>query len=106
MMGLGLALGSLLTLVPYSSLGRDKRAKVDPALVKREEMVTMSRHLGVTCAYCHDTHNFLDTKMPAYKKALEHIRLVDLLKKNGFKGASEATCYMCHRGKVIPDFKE
>ena len=86
-----------------------------PAKVKaqsqeyREYMVTISRQLGVTCAACHDTGNFTsDIKIP-FKLAKDHMRLVQVLIDGGMdgqKGHPKADCYLCHRGKLHPDYKE
>ncbi len=74
----------------------------------REEMLTISRQLGVTCTECHDVQNFKNDDKKAYKIGLEHIKLVEVMRNHGMDGKKgpEATCYMCHRGKIRPDYKE
>lgn len=75
----------------------------------REYKVTLSRQLGVTCAECHDTANFSKSDKMSFKKAKEHIKIVQLLIDNGFDGENghpKADCYMCHRGKLKPDYRE
>ncbi|UYL09682.1 photosynthetic reaction center cytochrome c subunit [Bdellovibrio sp. SKB1291214] len=74
----------------------------------REEMVTISRELGVTCTECHNVQNFTDDSKKSFKVGKEHMKLTQMLKENGFDGKKgpAATCYMCHRGKLMPDFKE
>ncbi|HEX4923852.1 MAG TPA: photosynthetic reaction center cytochrome c subunit family protein [Bdellovibrionales bacterium] len=74
----------------------------------REAMVKMSKQLGVTCNFCHDLQNFRSDKIDKYKVAKDHMRIVDLLNTQGFKGKRDvkADCYMCHRGKPVPDYKE
>lgn len=71
-------------------------------------MVNISRQLGVTCNYCHDMNNLKDRSMHTWKVAHEHIQIVKLLNQKGFKGSKgpRADCYMCHRGKTMPDYKE
>lgn len=74
----------------------------------REEMITISRELGVTCTECHKVQNFKDDSKKTYKVSKEHMKLTLMLRENGFDGKKgpQATCYMCHRGKLTPDFKE
>jgi hypothetical protein len=74
----------------------------------RQEMVTISRELGVTCVECHNVQNFKDDKKKTFKVSREHMKLTQVLKENGFDGKKGpmATCYMCHRGKLMPDYKE
>jgi predicted translin family RNA/ssDNA-binding protein len=74
----------------------------------REQMITISRELGVTCTECHKVSNFTDKSKKSYKVGLEHMKLTQMLKENGMDGkkGAMATCYMCHRGKLMPDYKE
>lgn len=74
----------------------------------REEMVTISRELGVTCTECHNVQNFTDDSKKTFKVSKEHMKLTQLLKDNGFDGKKGpmSTCYMCHRGKLRPDYKD
>lgn len=70
----------------------------------REQMILISKQLGVTCNHCHNTDNFRSDKMPTFKVALEHMKLTQLLIDNGLNGrtAQKADCYMCHRGQAKP----
>jgi hypothetical protein len=74
----------------------------------REEMVVISRQLGVTCAECHNVQNFASGEKKTFKVAKDHLRIVETLKQNGFDGKKgpEATCFMCHQGDLHPDYKE
>jgi hypothetical protein len=79
----------------------------------RKQMLDWSRHLGVTCIFCHDTNNFKNDEKAAFKVGLKHKSLVRLLNEEVFterdKGGTlkvVADCYMCHRGKSTPQFKE
>jgi cytochrome c-type biogenesis protein CcmH/NrfF len=74
----------------------------------REVMVTMSRQLGVTCTSCHNTDNFKSDKMDNFRLAREHMKLTQVLIDQGMDGkrGPKADCYMCHRGKLKPDFRE
>ncbi|MNK38582.1 Photosynthetic reaction centre cytochrome C subunit [compost metagenome] len=74
----------------------------------RDEMVKISRELGVTCAECHNVNNFTEAKKATFKVSREHMKITQLLKERGFDGKKgpEASCYMCHRGKLKPDYKE
>lgn len=74
----------------------------------REQMITISRELGVTCTECHKVSNFADGSKKSFKVGKEHMKLTQMLKENGLDGKKgpAATCYMCHRGKLMPDYKE
>lgn len=74
----------------------------------REQMITISRELGVTCTECHKVSNFADGSKKSFKVGLEHMKLTQMLKDNGLDGKKgpAATCYMCHRGKLMPEYKE
>jgi hypothetical protein len=74
----------------------------------REEMVQISRELGVTCTECHNVQNFADATKKGFQIGAQHMKLTNLIKANGFDGKKGPlmTCYMCHRGKLIPDYKE
>lgn len=74
----------------------------------RKQMVAISRQLGVTCTVCHKTDNFKSSEKMQFRVALEHIKLTQLLIDNGMDGKKSpmADCYMCHRGKLSPDYKE
>lgn len=82
---------------------------VDPDEAMRKWMLEISRQMGVTCTHCHNPKNFKDNAMDTYKVALHHIDIVEWLNKDGFyrdRRGTKADCYMCHRGKAIPDYKE
>lgn len=90
----------------FLSSGEARNQTADWDLQKREEMVVISRQLGVTCNYCHDVDNLKKSDMPAHKKALEHMRITELLNKDGFRGNPKVDCFLCHRGSAKPDYKE
>lgn len=74
----------------------------------REEMIVISRELGVTCNACHNVQNFKADDKKSFKVGKEHMKLTQMLRDNGLDGKKgpKATCYMCHRGKLVPDYKE
>jgi hypothetical protein len=79
----------------------------------RKLMLDWSRHLGVTCNFCHNTNNFKSDEKSTFKTGLKHKSLVRLLNEEVFterdKGGTlkiVADCYMCHRGYSTPQFKE
>ena len=74
----------------------------------RQEMVVISRELGVTCTECHKVTNFRDSSKKTFKVSQDHMKLTQMLKENGMDGKKGpmATCYMCHRGLLMPDYKE
>lgn len=75
----------------------------------RQEMIKISRQLGVTCTECHSTKNFKSAEKPNYKVSLAHMKMTEALKQQGFSGKNnepEASCFMCHRGQLKYEFKE
>lgn len=98
----------ILLIAPQSQSQLPNKVKQEEE-IQRERMVVISRQLGVTCNTCHDNKNFTSDKKASYKIAKEHIRLVQVLIDNGMDGQNnrpKADCYMCHRGRAIPDYKE
>jgi hypothetical protein len=78
----------------------------DQEIRTRDYMIEVSRQLGVTCNYCHDVKNFRQRDMKAWKTGKEHMRIVELLNTRGFTHGPKADCYLCHRGKAVPDYRE
>lgn len=75
----------------------------------RQEMIRISRQLGVTCTECHTTKNFKSDQKPNFKISLTHMKMVEMLKQNGLSGKGgepEASCYTCHRGHLKFEHKE
>ena len=75
----------------------------------RKEMISISSQLGVTCTECHNVKNFKDDSKKSFKISLKHLKMVELLKLNGLSGNNsepEASCFMCHKGKLHFKFKE
>lgn len=74
----------------------------------RDEMLVMSRQLGVTCSECHNVQNFPSDEKKAFKVAKDHLRIVETLRDAGFDGKKgpEASCFMCHQGTLRPKFQE
>lgn len=114
---IALVILSLLSLVASQKLSFDlSRAQAESAqnLKKseekvREEMIVISRQLGVTCTECHNVQDFKNGDKKTFKVGLEHIKLTEMLRENGMNGKSgrpEASCFMCHHGKLRPDYKE
>lgn len=104
-----LTLGPFLFLRPELANSQSiKTLKAEDELMRRT-MVTMSRQLGVACTTCHNQKNFASAEKTEFKTAKDHMRLVQLLIDNGMDGKEKrpkADCYMCHRGKLKPDFIE
>jgi hypothetical protein len=100
--------GPFLLIAPEASGQLPSKIKADD-LAYRETMIKMSRQLGVTCATCHNTNDFASAEKLEFKMAKEHIRITQALIDAGFDGQGShpmADCFMCHRGKIKPDFKE
>lgn len=74
----------------------------------REQMLSISKQLGVTCTECHFPSNFKDSTKKSYKISLEHMKITHLLQENGFDGkrGPEVSCFMCHQGKLTPTYKQ
>lgn len=107
---LGLALaGPLIFAAPNSPQltgAQDVRLRDEEV---REQMIVISRQLGVNCLTCHETNNFASDKKNEFKVAKEHMKLVQVLIDNGMNGhggSPKADCYMCHRGVLKPDYRE
>ena len=69
----------------------------------RQEMIVISRQLGVTCTECHNVKNFKDSAKNGFKIGQQHLKSVEILKSNGFSGANGeplASCFMCHQGQL------
>lgn len=73
----------------------------------RPQMLTISRQLGVTCIYCHDSRNYRDGSKPTHAIAKAHMEMVDMINEK-YKHAFSAKvdCYMCHKGVAKPEFIE
>lgn len=98
----------ILLAAPHSQSQNAKTLKANDEAY-REYKVGISRQLGITCNTCHNQNNFASAEKVEFKVAKEHFRLTQLLIDNGMngeKGKPKADCYMCHRGKLIPDYKE
>lgn len=98
----------ILLAAPQSESQNAKTIKANDEIY-REYKVGISRQLGVTCNTCHNQNNFASAEKMEFKVAKEHFRLTQMLIDNGMngeKGKPKADCYMCHRGKLMPDYKE
>lgn len=97
----------LFTSITLSAQTIDKIKKSEDDI--RQEMIKISRQLGVTCTECHSTKNFKSTEKPSYKVSLTHLKMTALLKRNGLSGKNgepEATCFTCHRGQLKFEHQE
>jgi hypothetical protein len=97
----------LLILTPSGRSESASKIKIDEEKT-RQEMVVISRQLGVTCAECHNVQNFALSDKKSFKVAKDHLRIVEVLRAQGFDGKKgpEASCFMCHQGALRPVFKE
>lgn len=98
-----LTLALLIFVAPPANTQSPRDLKLKEELI-RQEMLQITRELGTTCTECHVTNNFKKDSKPSFKVASQHIKLVAVMKANGFDGKSgpEANCYMCHRGELKP----
>lgn len=97
---------SILALHASGSGQSPVKIKSEEDLV-RENMLSISRQLGVTCNTCHISENFKSDKKVEFKIAKEHIKITQILIDSGLNGKAGpmASCYMCHRGTLNPPFK-
>lgn len=99
------ALVLLLTPRAYTNSVQKLKTREDQV---REQMLQITKELGTTCTECHSVSNFKDGSKEAFKVAAKHLKIVSLLRDNGFDGKAgpEATCFMCHRGQMKPAYKQ
>jgi hypothetical protein len=66
----------------------------------------MSSSLGVRCNFCHvnkdGNWDFPSDAKPEKASARDMIKMVLSVNKTTFKGATEVSCYTCHRGRTHP----
>jgi photosynthetic reaction center cytochrome c subunit len=66
----------------------------------------MASSLGVKCTFCHvnkeGTWDFAADVKPEKNTAREMIKMVQSINKTTFRGATEVSCYTCHRGRTRP----
>jgi photosynthetic reaction center cytochrome c subunit len=73
-----------------------------PADQLQPAMQFISNSLGVECEFCHVQGAFeKDDKKPK-QTARQMIEMQMAINKGNFKGATEVTCYTCHRGSHDP----
>ena len=77
-----------------------------PASQLQPVMNYISTSLGVKCDFCHVNQdgnwNFAADEKPHKATAREMMQMVLSVNKTTFKGATEVTCYTCHRGRSHP----
>jgi hypothetical protein len=83
-------------------------ANLDPVndYAIRQNMVNISRQLGVTCAHCHHMDNFKSGDLETFKTAAAHLKMVEELNAKRVHGLPKVDCYMCHQGTAHPHFAE
>jgi photosynthetic reaction center cytochrome c subunit len=66
----------------------------------------ISASLGVRCNFCHvnkeGNWDFVADEKPEKATARQMIKMVLDINKNYFRGATEVSCYTCHRGRTHP----
>jgi hypothetical protein len=70
--------------------------------IVRLQMIQLSRELGVTCTECHAAKNWKDSSKANFKIAQDHMKTVEVIRASGFNGKKypEASCFMCHQGRL------
>lgn len=91
----------VLLLAPTGRTESAQKLKATEAEI-REQMLRITKELGTTCTECHKVSDFKDGAKPSYQVASRHLKLVAVMKANGFDGKKdpEANCFMCHRGQL------
>ncbi len=95
-----------ISLLIHSAFLIAETPKKDADFAVREQMIAISRQLGVTCAYCHNLKNFKSDEKKNFKTARKHIEVLNWLNTKGFAGTPKVDCFLCHRGKAVPDYRE
>ena len=89
----------VLLLLSANSISEAK-PELDTDLKLRAQMVQISKELGVTCTFCHNSENFKDSKNKNFITAKDHFRVLAILNSDqGFKSKPKVTCYTCHKGQ-------
>ncbi len=104
---LSIFISAALTLLSTAHAQTASKIKTEEEIV-RENMIVISRQLGVTCTTCHNPSNFKGDGKMEFKVAKEHMKITQMLIDNGMDGkrGPKASCYMCHRGQIKPVYKE
>ncbi len=100
------ALNYLIFLTLATAWGSEAPKRDEIWESTRQQMIEWSQQLQVTCIHCHDAKNYKDGSMKAFKVAKGHSEIVQLLNRDYKNKIPKVDCYMCHRGKAIPDYKE
>jgi hypothetical protein len=95
-----------ILLLIYTAFASENQAKKDADFQVRDRMQSISRQLGVTCTQCHNLKNFRSDEKKSFRIAKKHIEVLDWLNTKGFAGNPKVDCFMCHRGKAQPDYRE
>ena len=87
--------------------GPPKNIKVLPKKWSRERITsymkrTISRGLGVKCAFCHNESDYAADGSSKKRIARDMLRMSRAVNKGFFKGKRKVTCYSCHRGRKKP----
>ncbi len=92
----------LIAMLLLSATGLiEAKAEGDADIKTRELMVQVSKELGVTCTYCHNSENFKDSKNKNFGIARDHFRILKSLNsEQGLNGRPKVSCFVCHQGKA------
>ena len=71
----------------------------------KKYMKMISKDLGVKCKYCHDMN---DKSSDTDKKEIARFMMKMVQTQNDsvfdWEGASQISCWTCHRGSTMPEF--
>jgi hypothetical protein len=79
----------------------------EPAWRLPSVMMSLTRWLGVDCAYCHTLNEYeKDDKLPK-NVARQMFKMVHDINEDNFPGTGpgnfKVTCWTCHRGGILPE---
>lgn len=92
----------LILVLLFNATGiLEAKTEADSDLKTRDLMLQVSRELGVTCTYCHNSENFKDSKNKNFGIARDHFRILHSLNsESGFNAKPKVSCFVCHQGKA------
>jgi len=93
--------------------GGFKNLQILPEDISREELMSrmklIAKSLGAKCNFCHrtDTRDYASDELEKKVIARQMMRMVERLNHEEFtwKGAPQATCFLCHRGEHKPQLQ-
>jgi hypothetical protein len=93
-------------ILPAGQVYQNIQIIQEPAWRLPSGMMSLTRWLGVDCAYCHTLNEFEKDDKPPKKTARQMFKMVHDINEN-FPGTGpgnfKVTCWTCHRGSTTPE---